>query len=207
MPDIVRPEGLEESSAEADPLLLFERWFIEAKQSAIQMPEAMTLATANSQGWPSARIVLLKQVDESGFVFYTNYNSRKGRELEANPFASLVFFWQPLEYQVRVEGTVTRNPAADADAYFQTRPRESQIGAIASAQSEVLRDRKVLDERVAELTLLYEGRTIDRPSHWGGYLLRPTRIEFWKGRVGRLHDRLLYERQADDTWQISRLSP
>ncbi len=207
MPDSNRITGLDETSAGPDPLKLFQRWFDEAKQSGIALPEAMTLATATRDGKPSARTILLKQADAAGFVFYSNYNSRKGRELKANPFASLVFHWAPLEYQVRVEGTVTKTSDADSDAYFQTRPRESQIGAIASAQSEVIEGREDLEERVAELTRLYEDRSIDRPRHWGGYLLKPMRIEFWKGRVGRLHDRLVYEREPDDTWRISRLSP
>ncbi len=207
MADTTRPIELDETTAGDDPLLLFQRWFAEAKQAGIQMPEAMTLTTATGEGRPSARVVLLKQVDEAGFVFYTNYNSRKGKELDSNPFASLVFYWGPLEYQVRVEGTVTRNSPSDADAYFQTRPRESQIGAIASAQSEVIDGREALEARVKELMTRYEGSVIERPPHWGGYLVKPTRMEFWKGRVGRLHDRLLYERQADDSWLISRLSP
>ncbi len=199
--------AFDELTAGSDPLQLFHHWFDEAKATGLQLPEAMTLATATRDGQPSARTILLKQADANGFVFYTNYNSRKGRELEANPFASLVFHWAPLEYQVRVEGTVTKTSAADSDAYFQTRPRESQIGAIASAQSEVIEGRKSLDQRVTDLTRLYENRPLERPSHWGGYILKPMSIEFWKGRVGRLHDRLVYERQPDDTWRISRLSP
>lgn len=207
MPDRNTIPGLDETSAGSDPLPLFLQWFEEAKAAGLEMPEAMTLATATRDGKPSARTVLLKQADANAFVFYSNYNSRKGKELEANPFASLVFHWAPLEYQVRVEGTVTKTSDTDSDAYFQTRPRESQIGAIASAQSEIIEGREDLDQRVAELTEFYENRSIDRPGHWGGYLLKPMRIEFWKGRVGRLHDRLVYERQPDDTWRISRLSP
>ncbi len=207
MPDPNLITGLDETSAGPEPLMLFQRWFEEARHAGIDLPEAMTLATATREGQPSARTILLKQADATGFVFYTNYNSRKGRELEVNPFASMVFHWAPLEYQVRVEGTVTKTSAADSDAYFQTRPRESQIGAIASAQSEVIEGRENLDKRVVELTRLYENRPLERPAHWGGYALKPMRIEFWKGRIGRLHDRLVFERQPDDNWRITRLSP
>jgi pyridoxamine 5'-phosphate oxidase len=149
----------------------------------------------------------LKQVDERGFVFYTNYQSAKARELEANPNAALVFHWAPLEHQVRVEGTVTRISAAESDAYFQTRPRESQIGALASPQSQVIASREVLEDRAREIEKAYEGQVIKRPEHWGGYLLKPNRIEFWQGRLGRLHDRLLYELEPDGTWTIKRLAP
>ena len=152
-------------------------------------------------------MVLLKGVAESGFVFYTNYRSRKARELDANPFAALVFYWEPLERQVRVEGRVTRISADESDKYFQTRPRESQLGAIASPQSEVIESREVLEQEFQELEAKYSDRTIERPAHWGGYRLIPERIEFWKGRPGRLHDRLLYEQQADGSWNRSRLAP
>jgi pyridoxamine 5'-phosphate oxidase len=154
-------------------------------------------------------MVLLKGVDETGFVFYTNYRSRKARELEANPFAALVFYWEPLERQIRVEGTVSRVSAAESDNYFQTRPRESQLGAIASPQSEVIDSRSFLEERYRELEEQFgdEAELIKRPDHWGGYRVTPTRIEFWKGRPGRLHDRLLYELQPDGSWIISRLAP
>jgi pyridoxamine 5'-phosphate oxidase len=152
-------------------------------------------------------MLLLKQVDERGFVFYTNYQSAKARELEANPNAALVFHWTPLEHQVRVEGTVTRISAAESDAYFQTRPRESQIGALASPQSQVIESREVLENRAKEIEKAYEGQVIKRPDHWGGYRLKPNRIEFWQGRLGRLHDRLLYELEPDGTWTIKRLAP
>ena len=205
--DLKTNSGLEEVTAGRDPIALFQRWFDEAKASGLDLPEAMTLSTATRDGRPSARVVLLKQVDKDGFVFYTNYNSRKGKELETNPFASLVFHWSPLDYQVRVEGTVQRTSDSVSDAYFQTRPRESQIGAIASAQSEVIKGRFELDKRVEKLNRYYENQPLERPGNWGGYILKPTRIEFWKGRVGRLHDRLLYELQPNKTWSISRLSP
>lgn len=200
-------DGLDERSIERDPLKLFQLWLDEAIAAGIHLAEAMTLATATSSGKPSARLVLLKQADEDGFVFYTNYQSMKARELDANPQAALVFYWPQLERQVRVDGTVERTSAAESDAYFKTRPRESQIGALASPQSEVVASREVLQDRVDELEKLYEGREVDRPAHWGGYRLRAERIEFWKGRPGRLHDRILYERQGDGSWSIKRLAP
>jgi pyridoxamine 5'-phosphate oxidase len=199
-------EGLDENTAEADPLKQFHLWFDEARAAALPLPEAMTLATATKDGRPSARLVLLKHADERGFVFYTNYGSQKARELDGNPQAALVFYWPQLERQVRVEGSVTKVSAAESDEYFQTRPRESQIGALASPQSEVISGRDVLQRRFDELEVLYRDREIERPAHWGGYRLQPERIEFWKGRPGRLHDRLLYE-QADGAWQITRLAP
>jgi pyridoxamine 5'-phosphate oxidase len=200
-------EGLDESNADADPLRLFQRWFDEARVASLPLPEAMTLATATKDGRPSARLVLLKQADERGFVFYTNYGSQKARELDANSEAALVFYWPQLERQVRVEGSVSRVSPAESDEYFQTRPRESQIGALASPQSEVISGRAVLQRRFEELEAFYGDRDIERPAHWGGYRLQPERIEFWKGRPGRLHDRLLYERQADGSWTIKRLAP
>jgi pyridoxamine 5'-phosphate oxidase len=151
--------------------------------------------------------VLLKQADERGFVFFTNYQSRKARELDSNLQAALVFYWPQLERQVRVEGRVERTSAAESDAYFKTRPRESQIGAAASPQSEVIASREALQKKADELEKLYEGREVMRPEHWGGYRLRPERIEFWKGRPGRLHDRISYERQADESWTLKRLAP
>jgi pyridoxamine 5'-phosphate oxidase len=200
-------EALEEGSADADPLKQFQRWLDEACAAGLPLPEATTLATATSAGRPSARLVLLKQADEQGFAFYTNYDSQKARELDENPQAALVFYWPQLERQVRVEGKVQRIEAEESDAYFKTRPRESQLGALASPQSEVVASRAVLLERFAELQKAYDGREIERPANWGGYRLAPERIEFWKGRPGRLHDRLLYERQPDGSWSITRLAP
>ena len=205
-PQYSAADSLDERTVDRDPLILFQRWLNEAIAAGIHLAEAMTLATATPSGKPSARLVLLKQADKHGFVFYTNYNSMKARELDANPQAALVFYWPQLERQVRVEGTVERTSGAESDAYFKTRPRESQIGALASPQSEVVDSRETLQERVDELEKLYEGREVDRPAHWGGYRLRPERIEFWKGRPVRLHDRILYERQGDD-WSIKRLAP
>jgi pyridoxamine 5'-phosphate oxidase len=200
-------DALDEKTVGRDPLKLFQRWLHEAQAAGIHLAEAMTLATATSEGKPSARLILLKQADESGFVFYTNYNSMKARELDSNPQAALVFYWPQLERQVRVEGRVERTSAQESDVYFKTRPRESQIGALASPQSEVIQSRKMLQKRADELEELYRDREIDRPAHWGGYRLAPERIEFWKGRPGRLHDRILYEQQADGIWTISRLAP
>jgi len=200
-------EDLDEKTVDRDPLKLFQRWLDEAIAAGIHLPEAMTLATSTADGKPSARLLLLKGADERGFVFYTNYNSPKARELDENPQAALVFYWPQLERQVRVEGKVARTGTDESDAYFKTRPRESQIGALASPQSEVIPSREMLQKRARELEELYREREIDRPGHWGGYRLAPERIEFWKGRPGRLHDRILYERQSDGGWAISRLAP
>jgi pyridoxamine 5'-phosphate oxidase len=200
-------DSIDGKTVDPDPLKLFQRWLDEAKGAGIHLAEAMTLATSTTEGQPSARLVLLKQADETGFVFYTNYNSPKARELDANLQAALVFYWPQLERQVRVEGKVERTSADESDAYFKTRPRESQIGALASPQSEVIASREALQQRADELEKLYEGREVDRPAHWGGYRLHPNRIEFWKGRPSRLHDRILYERQSDGSWTICRLAP
>lgn len=199
--------GLDEKLIDLDPIKQFQTWFNDAIKAKVPMPEAMTLATATPDGRPSARMVLLKQVDHDGFVFFTNYRSAKARQLNANPYAALVFYWVQLDRQVRVEGSVTRTSAQESRDYFQTRPRESQIGAWASAQSEVISGRDVLEQRVRELETLYCDRDVDCPEHWGGYRLKPERIEFWKSGVGRLHDRILYELQPDGSWTTSRLSP
>ena len=200
-------ETLDEKTVDPDPLKLFRRWFDEAMASGSRLPDAMTLATATKDGKPSARMVLLKQADNEGFVFFTNYNSRKARELDENPYASLVCYWVQLDRQVRVEGSVERVSAAESDAYFHTRPRESQIGAITSPQSEVIESRKVLEQRFRDFESMYRDRSIPRPAHWGGYRLRPEVIEFWQNREGRLHDRIVYLRQTDGGWTIQRLAP
>ena len=200
-------QTLDEKLVDRNPIKQFQEWFNDAIAAKLPLPEAMNLATATPEGRPSSRVVLLKQVDDDGFVFFTNYHSAKAQELESNPYAALVFYWPQLDRQVRVEGKVERTSVADSAAYFQTRPRESQIGAWASPQSSVITGREVLEERVKELDEYYRDREIECPGHWGGYRLRPDRIEFWKSRVGRLHDRILYERSSDSTWLIKRLAP
>jgi pyridoxamine 5'-phosphate oxidase len=200
-------EGLDENRIDSDPIKQFQVWFDEAIAAKLPLPEAMNLATVTPDCRPTSRVVLLKQVDGYGFVFFTNYDSTKAKQLEANPCAALVFYWPQLERQVRVEGKVTKTSQEESEAYFKTRPRESQIGAWASPQSEVIPAREVLEQRVRELVELYGDREIDCPANWGGFRLTPDRIEFWKGRVGRLHDRILYELQPDDTWTIKRLAP
>lgn len=200
-------EPLDETTVDSDPIVLFRRWFDAALASGSRLPDAMTLATASKDGYPSARMVLLKQVDDEGFVFYTNYNSPKARELEENPRAALVLYWVQLDRQIRVEGAVARVSAAESDEYFRTRPRESQLGAIASPQSEVVASRAILEQRFRELKESYQDREVERPAHWGGYRLSPERIEFWQNRSGRLHDRILYERSRDGGWKINRLAP
>ena len=199
-------EGLDEKLIDRDPIRQFQSWFDDAIAAKLPLPEAMTLATATPDGRPSARMVLLKQVDHDGFVFYTNYRSAKAAQLDANPYAALVFYWAQLDRQVRVEGSVSKTSPEESREYFRTRPRESQIGAWASAQSEVIAGRQVLEQRALELQTQYCDRDIDCPEHWGGYRLKPERIEFWKSRVGRLHDRILYEHH-EDGWTITRLAP
>ena len=200
-------EQLDENSIEPNPIVQFKKWFDDAIADGLKLPEAMTLATATSDGRPSARIVLLKQVDDDGFVFYTNYRSRKASELDTNSNAALVFYWPQHDRQVRIEGTVTRTSPAESDVYFQTRPRDSQIGALVSPQSEVIEGRDFLEQRTRELEETYRDGLVARPSHWGGYRLLPKRIEFWKARPSRLHDRLVYEVQNDGSWRINRLAP
>ena len=200
-------EVLDDKRIESDPIKQFKIWFDEALAANLPMPDAMNLATVTPDGRPTARMVLLKQVDADGFVFFTNYQSSKAKQLEINPYAALVFYWTQLDRQVRVEGKVTKTSAEESAAYFKTRPRESQIGAWASPQSEVISAREVLEQRAHELAEQYCDREIDCPAHWGGFRLAADRIEFWKSRVGRLHDRILYELQPDGTWTIKRLAP
>ena len=198
--------GLRESEANPNPMEQFRGWFGEALAADLHEPNAMTLATATPDGRPSARVVLLKGFDERGFVFYTNYEGRKSRELEANPRAALLFYWGELERQVRVEGRVSRVPDRESDAYFAGRPRGSQLGAWASEQSRPVRDRGALERRLRELEGEYEGREVPRPAFWGGYRVVPETMEFWQGRENRLHDRLRY-RRAEGGWKIERLQP
>jgi pyridoxamine 5'-phosphate oxidase len=199
--------ALTEADLLEDPIALFERWYAEAQGGHVPQADAMTLATATPDGRPSARTVLLKGVDERGFAFFTNYESRKGRELDANAHAALVLLWPALERQVRVTGSVARLSAAESDAYFATRPRGSQLGAWASEQSRPLARRAELDERFAALEARYTGAAIPRPPHWGGFRLAPEEIEFWQGRANRLHDRFAYERAAGGGWSRTRLAP
>jgi pyridoxamine 5'-phosphate oxidase len=189
-----------------DPLDQFESWVSEAKRAGVEVPEAMTLATADAEGSPSARMVLLKSADEDGFVFYTGYGSRKAGELEENPRAALVFYWRPLGKQVRVEGTVELVPEGESAAYFATRPRGSQLAAWASHQSRPLESREELERRYQELEREYEGREVPLPPDWGGYRLRPDAIEFWEHRESRLHDRIRYTR-AREGWRHELLAP
>ncbi|HKQ39512.1 MAG TPA: pyridoxamine 5'-phosphate oxidase [Verrucomicrobiae bacterium] len=198
--------GLKEQDLGPDPIVQFQRWFEEALSSGIVEPNAMVLATADSKGRPSSRIVLLKQVDARGFVFFTNYASRKGRELASNPQASLTFPWHALERQVCVTGAVIKVPRAESEQYFKLRPRGSRLGANVSRQSEVVSGRNALEQRLAELERQHPGDTVPMPDEWGGYVLAPEEIEFWQGRPNRLHDRLRYRREAEQ-WIIERLSP
>jgi pyridoxamine 5'-phosphate oxidase len=197
---------LREADADRDPLEQFRRWYADAEAAGIRAPHAMALATATPDARPSVRMVLLKGFDEDGFVFFTGYVSRKGSELDANPYAALLFYWDPLGRQVRIDGRVERVTAAESDAYFATRPRGAQLAASASRQSVVLGGRDELDARVAELEGEYAGADVPRPEHWGGFRLRPEAYEFWQHREDRLHDRLRYRRDGD-AWTIERLSP
>jgi pyridoxamine 5'-phosphate oxidase len=198
--------ALDEADADANPFVLFQRWLDHAIAENLSEPNAMIVATAALDAKPSARVMLLRAVDERGFVFYTNYSSRKGKEFAQNPFAALVFFWQPLHRQIRVEGRVERVSAQEADAYFESRPRGNQLSAAASPQSQVIPNREFLETRVKEVDARYPQRVL-RPPHWGGYRVVPDVFEFWQGRENRLHDRLRYTRTKDNAWKIERLAP
>lgn len=189
-----------------DPITFFTHWLKEAEDTGVVLPESMTLATCTAKGHPSSRVVLLKEVNQKGFVFFTNYESHKARELEENPFAALLFHWNILQRQVRIEGKVERITTAESDDYFQTRGRGSRIGAWASHQSEVLNNRGELTKRVKHFEDKFNGKEVPLPEFWGGYRVIPERIEFWQGKADRLHDRFVYK-LVDKTWNVSRLNP
>lgn len=201
-----RLASLDEGDVAKDPIQQFDRWWHEATSGQVEEPNAMTLATCTPDGYPSARIVLLKSFDAEGFVFFTNYESRKGQEMAANPNVSLLFFWQELERQVRIDGTVGKVPASMSDEYYNSRPAGSRIGAIASPQSRVIPGRSFLEESVRIVAEKYVLQDPVRPSYWGGYIVKPVRMEFWQGRSSRLHDRILYTVQ-EGGWKIERLAP
>jgi pyridoxamine 5'-phosphate oxidase len=198
---------LDERDLDPDPIRQFDRWFAEAHAADVAEANAMTLATASPDGRPSARIVLLRGCDPQGFTFFTNHDSRKGRELDANPRAALVFYWRELERQVRVEGAIERVSTEESDEYFRSRPFSSRIGAWASDQSQVLPNREALEARCREIEAKYPDGEVPRPVNWGGYRVVPESIEFWQGRPSRLHDRLRYRKNAEGAWTIERLNP
>lgn len=197
--------SLSETDVDANPLVQFARWFDNAQTAQVPEPNTMTLATVNEQGQPSARIVLIKEARTDGFVWFTNYDSRKGHDLENNPKAALLFFWQALERQVRVEGVVERISEADSDAYYHSRPVNSRLGAWSSPQSEVIESRSILEARLADFKAQF-GDEPPRPPNWGGYILKPTYFEFWQGRASRLHDRIAYCLE-NGAWRVVRLAP
>lgn len=198
---------LKESETASNPMQQFGKWWDEAVSAEIDEVNAMTLATVDANGSPDARIVLLKGVNENGFHFFTNYQSRKGQQLQAEPHAALVFFWKELERQVRVQGTIERLSDAENDAYFLSRPRESQLGAISSPQSTVIEGREWLEDRYASVATEHAGKDPVRPAHWGGYRLLPVSVEFWQGRPGRMHDRIEYKKDPSGSWLRQRLAP
>lgn len=200
-------QTLLESEVAPHPVDQFEKWWQQALQSEIDEANAMTLCTASSDGMPSGRIVLIKDFSKEGFVFYTNYKSYKGLQLEENPKACLVFFWKELERQVRIFGVVKKVPATESDAYFNSRPEGSRIGAWTSPQSQVIENRAWLDNRYQNVAKEMSGETIERPPHWGGYLVQPVIVEFWQGRPSRLHDRIQYTLEEDGNWKVERLAP
>ncbi len=199
--------SLDEKKISSDPFKQFNIWMENALTAKVFEPTAMTLSTANKKGVVDSRIVLLRDLDKKGFNFFTNYNSAKGREMKENKNVSLNFFWPELQRQVRIRGVVEKLPEKASDKYFASRPRESQIGAWASNQSEVLADRNELENRVIELHLKFADKKVPRPKHWGGYRVKPTQIEFWQGRQSRLHDRFLFKKSRTGKWVMSRLNP
>jgi pyridoxamine 5'-phosphate oxidase len=202
-----RLQSLLEKDVDPDPIKQFEIWWHQVIQSGIDEPNAMTLATSTALGKPSARIVLLQAIKDNGFIFFSNYDSRKGKQINDNPFVSLVFFWKELERQVRIEGEIKKTGIQESDEYFSKRPVESRIGAWSSPQSEVIESREILEKNAADYTNKFDSQNIPRPPYWGGYMVNPTLIEFWQGRPGRLHDRLQYTIGEKNTWKIERLAP
>jgi pyridoxamine 5'-phosphate oxidase len=200
-------KSLNELEVEADPIKQFNIWWQDALEAKILEVNAMTLATASSDGIPSARTVLMKGFSQKGFVFFTNYNSFKGQQLSENPKACLVFFWKELERQVRITGIAEKVSGEESNAYFQSRPKASQVSAMTSPQSQVIESRQWLDDKYKQLIEQFEETTIQRPAHWGGYLVKPVIIEFWQGRPGRLHDRIQYTLSENGSWKIERLAP
>jgi pyridoxamine 5'-phosphate oxidase len=200
-------KSLNELEVEADPIKQFNIWWQDALEAKILEVNAMTLATASSDGMPSARTVLMKEFSQKGFVFFTNYNCFKGQQLSENPKACLVFFWKELERQVRITGIAEKVSGEESNAYFQSRPKASQVSAMTSPQSQVIESRQWLDDKYKQLIEQFEETTIQRPAHWGGYLVKPVIIEFWQGRPGRLHDRIQYTLSENGSWKIERLAP
>lgn len=199
---------LMEDSITDNPMMLFKKWFIEAEEHGLQGEvNAMTVSTIGLDGYPKNRVVLLKKFNEEGFIFFTNYNSEKGRAIAANPNVCLSFFWQEMERQVIIKGRAEKVPVNISDGYFESRPEGSRLGAVVSPQSEVIPSRSYLEEKLSELEKEYQGKEIPRPEHWGGFIVRPVEIEFWQGRANRLHDRIRYKLQPDFNWKTDRLAP
>lgn len=199
-------QTLSEKDVNPNPILQFEKWFKEAVDAQVNEPNAMTVCTATKDGKPSARILLLRNFNKNGFVYYTNYHSRKGKELAQNPHCALLFFWPELERQVRIEGSIEKQTPEESDMYFNTRPRTSKLGAWSSEQSAVIANREVLDKEYELFSAKFPDEQVPRPPHWGGYVVKPVSIEFWQGRTSRMHDRILYS-QINGLWKTERLSP